>query len=78
VKFPKGFEFPDVRYLLRRGDKYFADDRHSEHGIPFWVDFGEAFMCRWDSPIDLMRFWRQGDVVDLEIDGRLVKSEAQQ
>jgi hypothetical protein len=53
---------PYVRYVIRRGELFAAEDRHGADEI-FWVGFREAFMLRFQTKAEAERFAKPGDDV---------------
>lgn len=42
--------YPVVRYVIRRGDRFVADDRHSDDDPDRTDPITSPFVCEWDTP----------------------------
>ena len=64
--------YPIVRYVIQRGDRYVADDRHSDYDAERIEPLGNPFICEWDTPEQALEHARAGDVIRVVVDGALV------
>lgn len=55
-------EYAFVRYVIRRGELFAAEDRHGPDEI-FWVRLGEPFMLEFQTREDAVRCAGRGDAV---------------
>jgi hypothetical protein len=67
-------EAPHVVFHIERDGKFYAYDRHGEDQV-FWVNFGEPFMCNFESGGRAEDKAEDGDVVRVSIDGTLVSTD---
>lgn len=51
-----------VRYVIRRGELFAAEDRHGPEEI-FWVKLEQAFMLRFQTKAEAERVAKAGDEV---------------
>lgn len=60
----------DVRFHVECDGVFYSYDRHGA-GHEFWSEWGEPFVCAWDSRGEAEKFARPCDAVRVSIDGKL-------
>ena len=63
---------PVVRYVLKRGDRFVADDRHSDYDAERTDPLASPFVCEWDTPEQASEHARPGDEIRMTVDGVLI------
>lgn len=61
--------YPVVRYVIRRGDRFVADDRHSDYDPDRTDPITSPFVCEWDTPEQASEHARAGDEICMIEDG---------
>lgn len=64
--------YPVVKYVIQRGDRFVADDRHSDNDPDRTEPLDSPFVCEWDTPEQASEHARAGDVVRVVVDGALI------
>lgn len=64
--------YPVVRYVIQRGDRFVADDRHSDYDAFRTDPITSPFVCEWDTPEQASEQARPGDEIRMTIDGALI------
>jgi len=54
----------DIRFMVRRGDKYLCNDKYSEKDVDFWDDKYGAFVLAWDSFGEANVYARGSDTIE--------------
>ena len=64
--------YPVVRYVIQRGDRFVADDRHSDDDPDRTDPITSPFVCEWDTPEQASEHARVGDEICMIVDGALI------
>lgn len=54
----------DIRFMVRRGDKYLCNDKYSENDVNFWDGKYGAFVLAWDSFEEANVYTRGSDTIE--------------
>ena len=61
-----------VRYVIQRGDRFVADDQHSDYDPDRTEPITSPFVCEWDTPEQASEHARVGDEICMIVDGALI------
>lgn len=64
--------YPVVRYVIQRGDRFIADDRHSDYDPDRTEPISSPFVCEWDTPEQASEHAKPGDAIRITVDGVLI------
>lgn len=64
--------YPVVRYVIQRGDRFVADDRHSDYDAERTDPLASPFVCEWDTPGQASEHTKPGDAIRMTVDGVLI------
>ena len=61
-----------VRYVIQRGDRFVADDQHSDYDPDRTEPISSPFVCEWDTPEQANEHAKPGDAIRITVDGVLL------